>query len=85
MKKKEKIPTVVQYKKFKEVLGELQIMISDSERRLQASLEDLSLFLDTNNSLGDSEHWVQAREPLQNSSEDRKCVETHVEDDSDTF
>jgi tubulin-specific chaperone A len=83
MKKEGKDPYDI--KKYKEVLGESQMMIPDSERRLQASLEDLSLFLDTNNSLDDSEYLTQARELLQNSSEDRKSVETHVDDDSDTF
>ena len=72
-------------KKFKEVLGESLMMIPDSERRLQASLEDLSLFLDTNDSLDDSEYLAQARELLRNSSEDGRCEVTHVDDDSDTF
>ena len=35
-------------KKFEEVLGESYMMIPDSKARFQKSLEELSLFLDTN-------------------------------------
>ena len=61
------------------------MMIPDSEKRLQASLDDLSLFLDSNDSLDDSEYLAQARELLQNSSEDGKCGVTHVDDDLDAY
>ena len=72
-------------KKFKEVLAESLMMIPDSERRLQASLDDLDLFLDTNDSIDDSDYLKQARELLEHASEDRKCEETKLDEDVDTF
>lgn len=72
-------------KKFKEVLAESLMMIPDSERRLQASLDDLGLFLDTNDSIDDSDYLEQARELLKHASENGKCEETQLDEDVDTF
>ena len=72
-------------KKFKEVLGESQMMVPDSEKRLQASLEDLKLFLDLNNAIEECDALVQAREVLQKLTCDSKQEKTQVEDGADVF
>ena len=76
---------VYDIKKFEEVLGESLMMIPDSERRLKESLENLGLFLDTNDSLSDSECLRQARELLHNASEEEIIEETQVDDNADAF
>lgn len=76
---------VYDIRKFEEVLGESLMMIPDSERRLKESLESLSLFLDTDDTLSDSECLRKARELLHHASEEEILVETHVDDNADAF
>lgn len=71
-------------KKFEEVLGESQMMIPDSERRLKETLDDLSLLLDTTE-LKESESLALARELLKKSPDEQPLQETQVEDDADAF
>lgn len=49
-------------KKFEEVCGESYMMIPDSKARFQKSLEELALFLDTNE-LGEGE-WVTTAQSI---------------------
>ena len=87
MKDKEKDPYDI--KKFDEVLGESLMMIPDSERRLKESLEDLGLFLDTNETLltaDNSEYLTKARDLLlQKGPQEQTLEETQVEDDAEAF
>jgi len=50
-------------KKFEEVLGESYMMIPDSKARFQTSLDELSLFLDTNTYDADGE-WVSTAQSI---------------------
>lgn len=61
MKQENKDPYDI--KKFREVLGESSFMIPDSANRLTKSLDDLSLFLDTNSSTlnQQGEYYVAAQ------------------------
>ena len=94
MKDQQKDPYDI--KKFEEVLGESYMMIPDSQKRLQKSLEDLSLFLDTqsddsssSNPLDGSEWLSTARELLEDNlkKEDKDVETTNVEglEDGEAF
>ena len=68
-------------KKFEEVLGESYMMIPDSKARFQKSLEELSLFLDTNSVEGE---WVATAQSILKensvSSNTTGHAETNVDD-----
>lgn len=70
-------------KKFEEVLGESYMMIPDSKARFQKSLEELSLFLDTNATLQQGE-WVSTAQAILKengvSSKTTAVAETNVDD-----
>jgi tubulin-specific chaperone A len=60
--KQDKTADSYDIKKFEEVLGESYMMIPDSKARFQKSLEELSLFLDTN-TVAEGE-WVSTAQSI---------------------
>lgn len=70
-------------KKFEEVLGESHMMIPDSKARFEKSLEELSLFLDTN-TFEQGGEWVSTAQAILKengvSSSTTVDTETNVDD-----
>lgn len=70
-------------KRFQQVLDESYMMVPDSKRRFNESLQDLEQFLETNNDLDESCEWYcRAKEILnQNAREEEAAtIETNVDE-----
>lgn len=71
-------------KMFREVLGESLMMVPDSKKRLNTSLEELSLLVDLHPDL-EGEYMDKATELLKTVEQKDDVQETEVGDDEEVF
>mmetsp|Transcript_19373 Transcript_19373/g.22150 ORF Transcript_19373/g.22150 Transcript_19373/m.22150 type:complete len:129 (-) Transcript_19373:29-415(-) len=85
-KMKEENKNVYDVKMFEEVVRESRIIIPDSERRLEESLDALTLFLDATAGLNtESDLYLKAREFAQAAPSAATSVETRVDENTEVF
>jgi len=85
-KMKEENKNVYDVKMFEEVVRESRIIIPDSERRLEESLDALTLFLDATAGLNtESDLYLTAREFAQAAPSAATSVETRVDENTEVF